>query len=134
MKKLGLSALALAGVVAFTGCSCVRNGEYTFDTVEVKEGEETKTYTCEKGEERSTAGNVACAAISAMPTKIVLDGDKVKFETTAFGTSVSKEYEAKVEKKKLYSKNPKGEWEEIGEFKGKKLIFGEEDFTVIYKK
>ena len=135
MKKLGLCCLALAGVMSFSGCSCFKNGEYTFHSVEVKDGDETKTYTCEKDEKRDTAGNLACVAVVALPKKVVLDGDKLTIEIEVFGESKSQEYEAKIEDKKLLIKDSNSDnWAEFAEFKGGKLIFGEEGYTVIYKK
>ena len=133
MKKLGLSALALAGVMAFSGCSCGKDGEYVFHSVEVKDGDETKTYTCEDGEERSTAGNLACVAAKALPTKYELSDEKVTITSSGFGTSVSKEYEAKIEDKVLSYKVGEN-WVKVGEIKSGKIIVGDGDYTYIYKK
>ena len=133
MKKLGLSALALAGVMAFAGCSCGKNGEYVFHSVEVKDGDETKSYTCEKGEERSTAGDVACLAVAAYAVKYKLEDEKVTITNKVGSVEVATDYDAKVEEKKLYYKVGE-KWLEIGELQGGKLSVGGEDFTVIYKK
>lgn len=133
MKKLGLCTIALAGVMAFTGCSCFKNGEYAFHSVEVKDGDETKTYTCEKGEERITAGDVACSAAALLPIKYNLDGDKLTITTKGLTGNISKEYDAKIEDKKLYYKLGDN-WVEVGQVKGRKILVGNDDYTVIYKK
>ena len=62
MKKLlSLTSVALLGVVALTGCSCGKNGEYTFSHFEYEVDGKTKKTDCKSTEGLPTQVKVVCS-------------------------------------------------------------------------
>ena len=79
MKKLlGLTSVALLGVLTLTGCSCGKNGEYTFSHFEYEEDGKTKKTDCSSTEGLPTQVKVVCALKpSEDDVLLVIDGNKM---------------------------------------------------------
>ncbi len=135
MKK-GLGVVALAGVMAITGCSCSTEGVYKFDSIEIKVGDETKVYSCstEDKEDSMIAGYCSYAEDAAYELK----GDKF-IAHSKYGKDGNETEEGyyKIEDGKMFIKeNEDDEWmeESIAEVDGGKMIMGDENMKIIYKK
>ena len=141
MKKiLGLSALALAGVMATTGCSLSQKGVYKFDSIEFTEGEETKKFTCTEEEvEDNFALTFACAMYKSIELELK-DGGKatigfdVDDEESIFADN-EQEMLYKIEDGKFYVRETEeDEWEEYASYKKGTITIEEEGTKIIFKK
>ena len=82
MKKLlSLTSLALLGTIALTGCSCGKNGEYTFSHLEYEEDGKTKKTDCSSTEGLPNQVKVVCALVpDESEVLLVIDGNKITSE------------------------------------------------------
>lgn len=143
MKKVfSLSALALAGVMAVTGCACSKEGVYKFDSMEITVGEETKKYTCSQEEMEENIGIAfTCATYKAMEFELK-DGGKATIgfdveddEESIFGDAGEQELLYKIDDGDVYLRETEeDEWEKFGAYKKGKITIEEEGVKIVLKK
>ena len=133
MKKiLGLTSVALLGVLALTGCSCSKNGTYEFSHIEYKVGEETKTTDCKNTEGLDSMVVMACSMAEEFP-KFVIDGNKMYPEDDADEVAYIKIEGEKI----LMSETEDGEYidTEMYTYKDGKIYMGmTDDLQIVFKK
>lgn len=131
MKKLlSLTSVALLGVVALTGCSCGKNGTYSFSHVEYKVGDKTETTNCEDTTNLGLTVKAACAMGKSMGT-FVIDGNKMYPEGEEDDAAFVKIEDGKI----MLSQTEDGEYKESGfTYKSGKIIMSEDDISIVWKK
>ena len=131
MKKLlSLTSVALLGVVALPGCSCGKNGTYSFSHVEYKVGDETETTNCEDTTNLGLTVKTACAMGKGIGT-FVIDGNKMYPEGKEDEAAFVKIEDGKI----MISETEDGEYEESGfTYKSGKIIMSEDDISIVWKK
>ncbi|MBR3891764.1 MAG: hypothetical protein IKJ30_06850 [Bacilli bacterium] len=135
MKKLlSLTSVALLGVVALTGCSCGKNGTYSFSHVEYKVGDKTETTNCEDITNLDLVDDGAVIAACGMGKalgKFVIDGNKMYPEGEEDDAAFIKIEDGKI----MASETEDGEYRETGfTYKSGKIIMGEDDVSIVWKK
>lgn len=131
MKKV-LSALVLFLVIVVSGCSCVRTGEYEFESLIVTVGNENKAYSCEEIEKTNNPLIVnTCSIYEEMELQLTKDDKMI----TRVEDIVVSEVWYKIEDGILYTKlTENGEYDEYATYEKGKIIIDLVEAKVIFEK
>ena len=131
MKKiLSLSSLLLLGAITLTGCSCFKDGTYSFSHVEYTIDGKTHTTDCENTENLGLMVKAACA-VGKLSEGFTIDGNKMY--------SVGNEDDSvfiKIEDGKLLTSDKEdGEYKHTGTlYKNGKVYVGSDGIYTVFAK